>query len=774
LNRIGRFRLVLAAGLALPAAGCREAPAAFEAPVPVFRDDERFWQLTFNTRNDRSPAWSASGDSLFYMAESYGNLPATPGILLGIPRDGGVARPILANVQVSGATRHWLATPAVAPGGERVAFSDIWNVWQQPLCHLDSRCSNGSLASDPRLQTVFLRVRRFNAAGPLDADPTLRVEFDGRFLDTSIRPPEINTAPGTYFVRMYPFQRLWGDAFVFRPSWSPDGRRVAFSDGLRILIWDLDAGGAPTPVPGTQDGIAPAWSPDGQRLAFARLERGDSLKSRCVCYTIGPGGDTLNILVEERTVYTGSASTVVVVRTDGSERSELGPGDEPAWSPDGSTLFFRNEDRLWRVATSGGNPTPINYTDRGREPAVSPDGRLLAFSRRNNRGIYNIMNHYSFRCPLEHGRLQQPHRRGRRGAAGLLILLAGALTAGCGDPLVVLGDPPGIMRIVAGIPDSSGIRIDSLATRALLNSPRGVVASGDGLLYIADSRSRILAVTSAGRITPLVDHAQGCNPTPCLGRPEGLALDGRGGLIIADPQADRIWRLDLGTRNLTVLAGTGFRGDSPDGTPALQAALMAPLGVAVASDGTIYFTEFSGDRLRSIDATGVLRSVQVTEESAATLPSPSSGEGLFLNPSGLAIAGNDVYVSDSNNNRVLIINLVSREVRQIAGDGLPGFGGDGGPALTAALRQPMGLALSRDQRTLYIADMGNNRVRAVYLPGGTITTLAGTGSTVFAGNERSGAETSLLRPAGLAVSPLNMLYVADTGHHLVWRTAIRF
>src|SRR5690606_33331375 len=103
-------------------------------------------------------------------------------------------------------------------------------------------------------------------------------------------------------------------------------------------------------------------------------------------------------------------------------------------------------------------------------------------------------------------------------------------------------------------------------------------------------------------------------------RPESLVLDRQGGLVIADPQAQRVLRLDLVSRTLTVLAGTGTRGDSPDGTPAAEADLLSPHGVAIDQEGRIYFTEFSGNRIRWLDASNTLRTLEIDEESASQLP----------------------------------------------------------------------------------------------------------------------------------------------------------
>jgi hypothetical protein len=120
---------------------------------------------------------------------------------------------------------------------------------------------------------------------------------------------------------------------------------------------------------------------------------------------------------------------------------------------------------------------------------------------------------------------------------------------------------------------------------------------------------------------------------------------------------------------------------------------------------------------------------------------------------------------------VQAIDVASGAMRVVAGRGTRGFGGDGGPATSAALENPWALAVS--ENNLFIADQSNHRIRSVNLTTGIISTFAGTGTTRFTGNGRPAAETSLSSPSGLAVSPFGYLYISDFGHNVVWRTPIR-
>ncbi|MEE9155266.1 MAG: hypothetical protein V3U38_01365 [Gemmatimonadota bacterium] len=391
---MGRGRLTHALALALVAANaqaCTRDPDLFEAVDHDENVGGSPAQLTFSSVNDRSPAWSAAGDSIYYSAEGGGHLPPDRGVLVGIPVAGGVSERILTNAQLEGdGLEHWLVTPALAPDGESLAFVEILSLWDPHPCVLGLTvlfCLPISDEADvrrPPVRQIALHARRFDATEPLETDPTLTLFMPGVTLDTVPNPPLNDILRSN--VRNYPYQQLFvqEQAFSFRTTWSPAGEVVAFSDGIGIRFWNV---GADTSVfvSGTEDGVWPAWSPDGQWIAFSRLERADSTNTSCV-YSGGFGP----VCSQERTDFIIGAHRLSLVRPDGSEVIDLGEGDEPAWSPDGSTIFFRRADQIWRSAADGSGAVAILGSENGREPAISPDGQFLAFSKLNASGDYDI------------------------------------------------------------------------------------------------------------------------------------------------------------------------------------------------------------------------------------------------------------------------------------------------------------------------------------------------------------------------------------------------
>lgn len=358
------------------------------------------------------------------------------------------------------------------------------------------------------------------------------------------------------------------------------------------------------------------------------------------------------------------------------------------------------------------------------------------------------------------------------------LTLAAALPLGlvaCGDLVVVIGDAPRVVRIVAGIPDSTGDAIGSRATESALNGPHGLAVDADGVLYIADrGNARILSVTPSGRIDVLIDHG-GRSDGPRLRAPEDLALDGMGGLLVADSRAHRVWRVGLADGRFDPIAGTGTAGTAPDTVEdALTADLDTPVGVAVDDDGTVYFSEFSRHRIRRVEP----------DKRLVTLAGDGIGDfrgddgparnARLRRPAGLDLSSDALYIADSGNHRVRAIDLGDLTIRTVAGTGVDAFDGDAGPAVEASLDTPHDVAIFEDDRLLFIADTENHRVRMVNLRTGVITTLAGTGATAFNGDLIDAASTALAEPRGLAFAPPGFLFLSDTGHQIVRRTAVTF
>lgn len=363
----------LAVGLAVLAAGCRDVPTLFDSPELEPLGPAPF-RLTFNLADDRAPTWVGGSDSLLYLAENPAN---GLDVLRVIHREGGPATVVFPELQ-GGSISITLESAVADPVGGRVAMLSLLSSNPASLCApAGPTCvpSIEPLPTPSRLDSALVRVRTRGETGPPDTDPSLLVRYEGRLFDSSQNPSGL---PGVWVIDLHPFQSRYNMTRrpPTQPSWSPDGDRLVFSDGLHLSTWDLSASD-PQQIPGTEDGIRPAWSPTGEWIAYEHLQRG--IQSSAFCEHRNQFGTLL--CAEQRTQWPIDAVEVMIARPDGSETRVLASGSGPTWSGDGQRVFYTAPDGIRSVALDGSDDMAIAGTEAGDEPAVSPDGRWLAFSR---------------------------------------------------------------------------------------------------------------------------------------------------------------------------------------------------------------------------------------------------------------------------------------------------------------------------------------------------------------------------------------------------------
>lgn len=275
--------------------------------------------------------------------------------------------------------------------------------------------------------------------------------------------------------------------------------------------------------------------------------------------------------------------------------------------------------------------------------------------------------------------------------------------------------------------------------------------------------TRIITTVAGGGAGPDGGPAVGA----FLNQAGGVALDNAGNIYITEVGGHRVRKVTIATGIISTIAGTGVAGYSGDGGLATRAQLRAPGDVGLDSAGNLYIADIDNHRIRRVDAgTGVITTV------AGTGIAGYSGDGGLATsaqlhfPNSLAVdsAGN-LYIGDSNNHRVRRITAATQIITTVAGSGTEGSGGDGGPAASAQISEPfVGVDATGG---LYIADSHNQRVRLVDTVSGIIITIAGTGVSGYSGDGGPAINARLNEPFGVAVDRVGNVYVADSGNSRV-------
>ena len=312
------------------------------------------------------------------------------------------------------------------------------------------------------------------------------------------------------------------------------------------------------------------------------------------------------------------------------------------------------------------------------------------------------------------------------------------------------------------------------AIEAWLDTPGGLAVGPNGDIYIADSNNHVIRrVDARGNIAPVAGSHElgsgfsGENGPAIVARldtPDGVAIAPDLDLIVADSHNDRIRRVDHQTGVITTVAGSGDNGYNGDERPATQASLSTPSAVAAAPNGDIYIADTLNYRVRVVDArTGLIHTVagDGTAGDGKEVGDGGPATSAHLNmPSDVAIDSRtgDLYIADMHHNRVRKVDAKTHVITTVAGSGVWGNSGNDGPATAARLAGPAGVAVVHEpngKATIFIADYYNGHVRAVG-PDGIIRDLSDEGREAF------GA------PTRVAYDPRRgFLYVADSSQDRV-------
>ena len=326
------------------------------------------------------------------------------------------------------------------------------------------------------------------------------------------------------------------------------------------------------------------------------------------------------------------------------------------------------------------------------------------------------------------------------------------------------------INTIAGGGPSAG----AIATGAAVFAPVGVGVDAAGNVYVLPSHSDLVTSSDLYVMNPagtITKHLV----VPILLPASHPAIDAAGNIYIADgTNGARIWKTVLATGATTVVAGTSVEGFSGDGGPASLAQLNAPSAVALDAAGNLYIADTSNNRVRKIDAkTGVISTIAGTGAFGGGGDTGPAVAAQLNQPGGVAVDGaGNIYIADSGNNTIRRIDARTAVITTIAGDGAGLYAGDNGPSTAAEINNPQHVAVD-GAGNIYVLDFGNARVRKIAAATGIITTVAGNGSVAFRGDGGPATNAALNSPGDMAVDAAGNIFLADTDSNRIRKVDVK-
>lgn len=350
-----------------------------------------------------------------------------------------------------------------------------------------------------------------------------------------------------------------------------------------------------------------------------------------------------------------------------------------------------------------------------------------------------------------------------------LVLLAG-LTA---DP------PPRSIYGVAGTGQRGYSGDGGPATKAQLDAPFDVALDRDGNLFFSDTMNHCVRrvdgqtnviTTVAGNGKKGFSGDGGAATEATMNEPYGIALDADGDLFIVDRLNACIRRVDAKSKTIRTIAGTGKPGFSGDGGPGDKAQLREPNGIALDGRGKLYIADVRDQRVRVLDLrSGIITTFCGTGEKKEEGDGGPYQKAILFGPRAVAVGPDgNVYICEREGHAIRRVNLATGIIERVAGTGVAGYTGDGGPALKATFKGPKEMKVD-PAGNIFVVDTENHAIRRIDAATGIIETVAGSGTAGGSGGGGPATAAKLNRPHGVCVAPDGGFYIGDTLNHRIRR-----
>jgi sugar lactone lactonase YvrE len=334
-----------------------------------------------------------------------------------------------------------------------------------------------------------------------------------------------------------------------------------------------------------------------------------------------------------------------------------------------------------------------------------------------------------------------------------------------------------IIRTIAGTGDDSDNGNSGTTSSMHIGQPFGVEISPTGDLIVTEVRNHriwqlnrttgeLCVIAGSGKSGYTGDGGSAIDAT--MNEPYEVRYDSSGNLFVVEMKNHVVRRIDAKSGIITTVAGTGSPGNSGDGGPAVNASLKLPHGIVIDEHDVLYIADIGNHRIRRVSiATGVIDTLVGNGKTELPKDGSRISDLSLPGPRAMAIDGDSLWVVLREGNSLWRIDLKAGTIHHVAGIGVAGYSGDGGPALKAAFHGPKGIAADRSGN-LFIVDSENDCVRRYDRGTGVLTTVAGRGrSGSYSGDGGPATQATFSQPHGICVDSTGMVYVADTLNHRV-------